>query len=625
MRVALQRPHPTHTARSFSPRGRLPAAALPSPARVPGPASRAGAAGGAAATLAPAPGPVLQRCACGGTCPRCRAAAADHAAAPPGVHEVLRSGGEPLPADTRSFMESRFAHDFSAVRVHTGARAAETAREMDARAFTVGRDVVFGPGEYAPHTPSGRHLLAHELAHTIQQRSLSTPPLQTALRVDGPGDASEHAAARAADAVMGGGPAPALAPVSAGVVQRQRRRTCTRGAEADGVTTVTCDDNSEYRVRRVVIEGLVPETRVSGTGGMDDGGVVFLEVEICRDTNRAVIRTSMPVGPPIQRVIENLLRGAPAASGVQLTPEIEVSFDLGGFRPRVSAGAILEQGSDPGATGRVHIPIGGGNEVTAGGTLDPGRPGEPRTGRVDIDVRGPIGRPPPRPRCVRVERTVTFRCAEVTHTAEVPPVLEDDVEVYVFFEYATATPTGDLVYRRGSLPLPSATLSEMAHRGYRVREVYGYTSPEGPRSASRRRGGFMGNDALGQARADVAAARVRTECPQCVTGEFAVLTRSELYTGDQPGGRGELERDPLTRRATEGFLGRDDGTPDPLATERDQEELERRSLAEQRDYVYPRLRRAVIHLHRTGVAGQPSRPVVGGQGMCPEDVIQVVR
>ncbi|MEE9464059.1 MAG: DUF4157 domain-containing protein [Candidatus Neomarinimicrobiota bacterium] len=74
-------------------------------------------------------------------------------------------------------MEPRFGHDFSHVRVHTGARAAETARAVNAQAFTVGRDVVFGAGQYAPDAHGGRRLLAHELAHVVQQGERRLTPL----------------------------------------------------------------------------------------------------------------------------------------------------------------------------------------------------------------------------------------------------------------------------------------------------------------------------------------------------------------------------------------------------------------------------------------------------------------
>jgi hypothetical protein len=81
----------------------------------------------------------------------------------------LISGGESLPESARMFFEPRFGYDFSGVRVHTDASAAEVARAVNARAFTLGHNVVFGKGEYAPETDGGRRLLGHELTHVVQQ------------------------------------------------------------------------------------------------------------------------------------------------------------------------------------------------------------------------------------------------------------------------------------------------------------------------------------------------------------------------------------------------------------------------------------------------------------------------
>jgi hypothetical protein len=89
--------------------------------------------------------------------------------APPIVEEVLRSSGQSLDASTRSFMEQRFGHDFSRVRVHTDARAAASAQALGAWAYTINSHVAFGPGQYQPDTIAGRKLLAHELTHVIQQ------------------------------------------------------------------------------------------------------------------------------------------------------------------------------------------------------------------------------------------------------------------------------------------------------------------------------------------------------------------------------------------------------------------------------------------------------------------------
>ncbi len=121
---------------------------------------------------------VLQRCGdhpCGSGCKkhplqRSGAGASAPGIAPPIVGDVLRSSGRALDANVRTAAEARFAHDFSGVRVHTDARAAESARAVGARAYTVGAHLVFGAGAYDPSTSAGRRVLDHELTHVVQQR-----------------------------------------------------------------------------------------------------------------------------------------------------------------------------------------------------------------------------------------------------------------------------------------------------------------------------------------------------------------------------------------------------------------------------------------------------------------------
>lgn len=104
---------------------------------------------------------------------------------PPIVHEVLRSPGQPLDSESRTFFEPRFGHDFSEIRVHTDTKAAESAQTVNALAYTVGRDVVFGAGRYTPRTAEGSILLAHELAHVIQQDSPEVPAITSSSRPEG--------------------------------------------------------------------------------------------------------------------------------------------------------------------------------------------------------------------------------------------------------------------------------------------------------------------------------------------------------------------------------------------------------------------------------------------------------
>ncbi|HKG15257.1 MAG TPA: DUF4157 domain-containing protein [Pyrinomonadaceae bacterium] len=181
-------------------------------------------------------GGVLQRkCACGkntaggGECGACNRAhgqlqrrgagsTQDASSVPDSVHEVLSSNGSPIEPQTRAFMESRFGESFSHVRVHTDAKAAESARALHARAFTVGSDIVFA-GSSAARDPS---TLAHELTHVVQQ-SRGLVPSSGGLRVSPPNTAHEHEADRVArdvlsDARAEGGAAPSPAQTS---IQRE--------------------------------------------------------------------------------------------------------------------------------------------------------------------------------------------------------------------------------------------------------------------------------------------------------------------------------------------------------------------------------------------------------------------
>src|SRR5205085_10228048 len=96
---------------------------------------------------------------------------------PPIVQEVLSAPGQPLDPATRKFMEPRLGYDLSPIRLHVNAKAAQSARALNALAYTVGRDVVFGNAQYAPETAAGQRLMAHELTHVVQQ-SRSAPLIQ---------------------------------------------------------------------------------------------------------------------------------------------------------------------------------------------------------------------------------------------------------------------------------------------------------------------------------------------------------------------------------------------------------------------------------------------------------------
>ena len=106
-------------------------------------------------------------------------------AAPASVDEALAESGQPLPQALREDMEARFRHDFSAVRVHAGSAASRSASDVQAAAFTIGRDIVFGASRFDPSTSAGRSLLAHELAHVVQQ---GAGPARQQIQRDGTGE-----------------------------------------------------------------------------------------------------------------------------------------------------------------------------------------------------------------------------------------------------------------------------------------------------------------------------------------------------------------------------------------------------------------------------------------------------
>jgi outer membrane protein OmpA-like peptidoglycan-associated protein len=144
------------------------------------------------------------------------------AGTPSGLPLFLRkSGGKPLDASVRSSAEAAYGRDLRDVRVHTGSEAAESARALDARAYTTGGDIVFGEGEYATGTAEGQRLLAHELAHVVQQ-SRGVKPGDSA-----PSDTHERAAAAAAEHAMRGETASLPSAGPAPAVQRQALPTST--------------------------------------------------------------------------------------------------------------------------------------------------------------------------------------------------------------------------------------------------------------------------------------------------------------------------------------------------------------------------------------------------------------
>jgi hypothetical protein len=141
-------------------------------------------------------------------------------------------------------MQTRFGHDFGAVRVHTDARAAESARAVNALAYTVGRDVVFGAGQYLPATGGGRRLIAHELTHVLQQGGHAAPEGRGVLRIAPDGAPAEREAHDLTSTP------PAIRTRSQPRVQRQPAAGAAQAKQAE---------IAEYEADRARFEGLQEE------------------------------------------------------------------------------------------------------------------------------------------------------------------------------------------------------------------------------------------------------------------------------------------------------------------------------------------------------------------------------
>lgn len=202
-----------------------------------------------ASLLRPSLVPLVQRkCACAGSsgstgeCADCQlkqlqrrssSAQAAPTIAPPIVHQVLRSSGQPLDPVTRASMEPHFERDLSDVRIHTDAQATSSARAVNALAYTVGNRIVFDHDHYRPQTTTGQHLLAHELTHVIQQSGSSTLP--TSLQVGSPDDYAERQADSVANQVTAraNSSPPDAAVATQQTVQKQGGMPIVRRAVSD--------------------------------------------------------------------------------------------------------------------------------------------------------------------------------------------------------------------------------------------------------------------------------------------------------------------------------------------------------------------------------------------------------
>ncbi len=282
-----------------------------------------------------APAGVLHRkCACGGNAGRsgqCEACAKKQplqrratgdavSSVPPIVHETLRSPGHPLDSGTRALIEPRLGHDFGHVRVHADARAAESASAVNAAAYTVGSDIVFGAGRYAPGSSEGQMLLAHELTHVVQQGS--SPGPQSGMKVGRTDDMYEHQADEVAAQVTAGDTGdranalPGAHRSSAGaLLQRQIAEPATDGATGPTAPTPAAPTVSAGQVVNVEVrDGSGKVTEFSHEYPVDlAGNIEFPTAGTVAAAGKTLVQ--------LRQAIHNAFAG-----GVFVSPTVNVSL-----------------------------------------------------------------------------------------------------------------------------------------------------------------------------------------------------------------------------------------------------------------------------------------------------------
>lgn len=469
----------------------------------------------------------------------------------------LEGRGTALPSAERDFFESRFGYDFSAVRIHTGQEAARSAQQISALAFTAGNHIVFDVGQYRPGSESGRRLLAHELTHVVQQQ---------------------------------GEPR---------AIQRQTARSV-------GSNEVEVEHEGErYRVRRT--GGGDSE---GGTSGSVDTHVdhtnMAIRINICHDRMQGAIELGADI-PEQARDIAQRILGAVTRGEVQRIPDILSDVDITPFLEilfarsrefRLTARGAVTVGIDGvhGGRGTLGLDLGSvrlsvegyGNEEGwgVGGIMQimPGRTSEAVT-------------------CVTVPLPVQLACErwypESTIEEERSVTYVDVQQRFIYFDYAQST----IDQTRSARML--AEITALLQDGYRVTGITGHTSPEGPMQRGRR---FEGNERLAQNRAAAALREIESICTShgltdgggtCavnVTREVQPIGLGELYTLIDASG-GEVEGNMLAQHAVDQFR-----TADAETAHRTDEllrQLDTMTPEQQRDMVYPLLRRATITLEKS--------------------------
>jgi len=380
--------------------------------------------------------------------------------APATVDAALASSGHPLQPALRQDMEQRFGHDFSSVRVYADGAADQSARDVNANAYTVGHNIVFAAGRFAPSTHAGRRLLAHELTHVVQQSQ---------------------------------------APAAAAPTLRRQTREPQRRGDKPQLATLKLPPRGQDQVRMHVFRYLCvcqgrDVTRTRLRADFNPPGVVF---QFCRGATSGDIRgrlrpASLTTGAATVTVGVNVAPG-PGRPGVRAEVEGEARNtgsepEIGGrARARVDVGGTSVVGEGEVfrgvESGNVQSRVGGGVQ-TPGGTTITGNvtnPGGSNQG-VSVLVGGPLGGPSvSREICRECICPTAYECIEDipprSYDEQVPYNVEDRERHRYYFRLNSVQDTRNSELRALSQQL-FANVQRRLSEGWTISEINGYASPE---------------------------------------------------------------------------------------------------------------------------------------------------
>jgi Domain of unknown function (DUF4157) len=264
------------------------------------------------------------------------------------VNDAVGGPGAGLDGEMRNFMESRFGYDFSQVKLHTDSKAADSAAAINAKAYTVGNEIVFGDGQFSPGTDEGKRLLAHELTHVVQQGSgpvAGAPTVDDSLSISDPEDTFEKAADACAEQVIGNATGEAMQSVGEGTATVNRE-----GADQDDDETLGAIGEAGKSALELGEEAGVPE----GAGGIF-GGAMDIASGINQGGAKGVFdvtKGALDVGGGIG---EAAIAGGAAESGIAGT-----LADLGPVAGILGGAKAIDKGiNEGGGMGALDVAKGG--------------------------------------------------------------------------------------------------------------------------------------------------------------------------------------------------------------------------------------------------------------------------